>query len=657
MERINMDTIRNPKYDNDYITKGYLDKQLSDEKDNVDKTIKKLPKSYSSPPLTPYYKGSLLNYNGKLYKCIKDKLVGEFSFNDWQIIATDDTSINNFIKNTYSVDKLELEKQIDDKVESWYQEDDPEQNWSTDILKAKHVGDYWYDTSTNNQFRYSKMPTNPITYKWLKVDVPMAIYDQINTKKSIYTSKPSSYKKDDLWIIEDSISDNDLPIGESDNPIAKGDWVFAIQDSDSYNKEHWVKRDMDVSLDYLQTHYYTKETIDETYSTKTEVSSDIKKAKDEIELNVKNEYSTKKEITEIVKDYDEKIGAINTTIETQGTTLSDLSVENGQIKQSVSNISTEIETVKSNVDTTIKSTVKEYKIQGTDNWSETFPTREEGQIILVRDKYVHMDDSITYSSEAQLTGDKGDRGLQGEKGNQGPQGEQGVPGDSGADGKTTYLHIKYSEDGETFTPASDDYAIGEKPSAWIGQYTDYNENDSTTFSDYNWYKFTEDIDPKLGDLQSQINNNKNEINENYQETNKKITTTNEQVAQITTRIDDVNISVSNLTTKTQEIDGNIEEIEQKLDDMSYDFTTAGLKVGKSTDDNNTVLDNNGIRSYNKTELNAIFNKNGSGVDKLIVTGTAQIGYLKIKKTIRNGKKRTSIYHLEELIENLTDLER
>ena len=47
MERINMGTIRNPKYDNDYITKGYLDEQLSNEKDNVDKTIKKLPKSSS----------------------------------------------------------------------------------------------------------------------------------------------------------------------------------------------------------------------------------------------------------------------------------------------------------------------------------------------------------------------------------------------------------------------------------------------------------------------------------------------------------------------------------------------------------------------------------------------------------------------------------
>lgn len=167
---------------------------------------------------------------------------------------------------------------------------------------------------------------------------------------------------------------------------------------------------------------------------------------------------------------------------------------------------------------------------------------------------------------------------------------------------------------------------------------------------------TDENTEKIAQVVIENNQIKNTVSQNYQETNNNITETNKQLTQIKEDISGVNINVSNLTTKTQEIDGNIEKIEQKLDDMSYDFTTAGLKVGKSTDDNNTVLDNNGIRSYNKTELNAIFNKNGSGINKLIVTGTAQIGYLKIKKTIRNGKKRTSIYHLEELIENLTDLE-
>lgn len=90
-----------------------------------------------------------------------------------------------------------------------------------------------------------------------------------------------------MWIVEDTISDDDLPTGEIENPVAKGDWVFAIQDSDVYNKNHWIKRDTDVSIEYIENNYYTKEKVDETFSTKSNVQSEITKAKDEIELSVK----------------------------------------------------------------------------------------------------------------------------------------------------------------------------------------------------------------------------------------------------------------------------------------------------------------------------------------------------------------------------------
>lgn len=66
------------------------------------------------------------------------------------------------------------------------------------------------------------------------------------------------------------------------------------------------------------------------------------------------------------------------------------------------------------------------------------------------------------------------QGLQGEKG------DQGIPG-TGVDGKTSYLHIKYSDDGTTFTGND-----GEDPGNYIGQYTDFTQADSTTFSDYTW---------------------------------------------------------------------------------------------------------------------------------------------------------------------------
>lgn len=73
------------------------------------------------------------------------------------------------------------------------------------------------------------------------------------------------------------------------------------------------------------------------------------------------------------------------------------------------------------------------------------------------------------------------QGLQGEKG------ERGIPGKDG-DGRTTYLHIKYSNDGgKTFTSNN-----GETVGDYIGTYTDFNPNDSTYTSSYTWAKIKGD---------------------------------------------------------------------------------------------------------------------------------------------------------------------
>lgn len=58
----------------------------------------------------------------------------------------------------------------------------------------------------------------------------------------------------------------------------------------------------------------------------------------------------------------------------------------------------------------------------------------------------------------------------------------GIPGEPGPDGKTSYLHIKYSNDGGlTFTGNA-----GEDGGDYIGQYVDFTEADSTKPSDYTW---------------------------------------------------------------------------------------------------------------------------------------------------------------------------
>ena len=70
------------------------------------------------------------------------------------------------------------------------------------------------------------------------------------------------------------------------------------------------------------------------------------------------------------------------------------------------------------------------------------------------------------------------------QGAQGPKGDQGIKGTDGTNGKTSYLHIKYSNDGgKTFTANN-----GETVGTYIGTCTDYNSGDPTTVSSYTWAK-------------------------------------------------------------------------------------------------------------------------------------------------------------------------
>lgn len=180
----------------------------------------------------------------------------------------------------------------------------------------------------------------------------------------------------------------------------------------------------------------------------------------------------------------------------------------------------------------------------TGTWSTTIPTVAQGSYLWTKTttNYTSGTPTIGYSvarmgvngakgdkGETGQTGPqgpqglKGDTGLQGPKGATGPQGPKGAdgksptvsvsksgntttitvnnpdgtktsqtvkdgtngtPGKDGATGKTTYFHVKYSNDGgKTFTSNS-----GETVGDYIGTYTDFVEADSTLVSSYTWAK-------------------------------------------------------------------------------------------------------------------------------------------------------------------------
>lgn len=78
------------------------------------------------------------------------------------------------------------------------------------------------------------------------------------------------------------------------------------------------------------------------------------------------------------------------------------------------------------------------------------------------------------------------------QGLQGKQGEKGIPGENGANGETSYLHIKYSDDGgKTFTSKN-----GETMGAYIGTCVDFEVDDPTTVKSYSWARIRGDQGPQ-----------------------------------------------------------------------------------------------------------------------------------------------------------------
>ncbi|WP_286347435.1 phage tail spike protein [Ileibacterium valens] len=68
-------------------------------------------------------------------------------------------------------------------------------------------------------------------------------------------------------------------------------------------------------------------------------------------------------------------------------------------------------------------------------------------------------------------------------GAQGIQGAQGIPGTNGINGKTSYLHIAYAISADGTQGFSVSQSAGK---TYIGQYTDFTQNDSTDPTKYSW---------------------------------------------------------------------------------------------------------------------------------------------------------------------------
>lgn len=228
-----------PKYDTDNITLGYLKKVLGEESlksSNISKNIS-LIKNYGSTPIPPYSIGDTWTSSNKVYKCIESRPIGSFNINDWVEIYDKETS--TAISNNFQfLSSVELVKNDDNKIETFYQSDDPSINWTTDEIKKCHIGDY-YQNSTDYKIYQYVMDENE--FKWQEKSVTTIIFDPTTGHRNIFLKRPDNYIIGDIWKINNQ---NDLIF---DN-VNIGDFMRAKSTNTIFNQDDWEKVTNELSL-------------------------------------------------------------------------------------------------------------------------------------------------------------------------------------------------------------------------------------------------------------------------------------------------------------------------------------------------------------------------------------------------------------------------
>lgn len=150
---------------------------------------------------------------------------------DWSPAPEDTTATIDSLKTDVTTMINGVKDQVDGKVETFYQSNDPASAWTTTELKNAHKGDIWYNTSDKMTYRYSGTG-------WVKLadgDAQSA-KDLASSKKRVFTATPTvPYEVGDLWVTALN-STGDLKVcktARASGSYTASDWVNATDYIDS----------------------------------------------------------------------------------------------------------------------------------------------------------------------------------------------------------------------------------------------------------------------------------------------------------------------------------------------------------------------------------------------------------------------------------------
>lgn len=232
---------------------------------------------FVSQPKPPYSVGDLWfnSATSDIMTCIKARSSGNYVASDWQKRNkyTDDSyaqevnqELNQFITD-YQDEIKEIQNQVDQKAETWYQTSDPALQWTgkenipladttgASILdttgatittireseKMLHDGDLWHNPSNNNEYIYQDG-------EWHKTSVPDDVFDIIDGKAQIFVAQPyPPYSVGDLWFNSATSDIMTCVQSRSSGSYSSGDWQKRNKYTDDSYAQNVAKELLDFS--------------------------------------------------------------------------------------------------------------------------------------------------------------------------------------------------------------------------------------------------------------------------------------------------------------------------------------------------------------------------------------------------------------------------
>lgn len=231
---------------------------------------------FVTTPFPPYDVGDLWvgDDTSDLKRCVTAKKDDEkYSLGDWikAVKYTDDTTVENFINITYAEDVKKIKEQLDQKIETWYQDEDPALSWTAvettawcdvsgnkildvngnEILlvieseKAMHEGDLWHTKTGNKEYIYQ-------SGHWVESSIPDEVFDKIDGKASIYVTQPKPpYDVGDTWFTGTDIKV--CSTARASGNFDASDWGKKDNYTDDSTVNDFIQNTYDPKIEDIQT--------------------------------------------------------------------------------------------------------------------------------------------------------------------------------------------------------------------------------------------------------------------------------------------------------------------------------------------------------------------------------------------------------------------